>query len=456
MKYGQNIRIVEGNSFQLVCPFTKRVFVEGVPQDTILDATTFEQVVVKVNGVEWQSVVLDTRGVVVGFAADLEKNTYNIEITALCESVHIRGAWFEAFTIVSFNEQSNAEDYLAGSPLAGELPTAYILGGSFIDEVVQAIWEAAEYLQGEDAEATLTAIMQAVAPKATSAEVTAAKNAIIAAIPSIPNDYAKEVTAQAILNAVQALPSVQQIQAGLATEANATTNKQAILSAISALVIPSVEQIQNGLAKQALLQAVRDNELDFKWFAQAVGVLGLLQLAKWGVEGAFESEYAIASEEHVYKSGTMYVIARVYATQSNAGKNAADRYRAIKLTSTPGGYTWGQGSEVYAYDYSSGTIGNSIGTIENVSTYRIASFSDIDSAKQAILDAMPTGCAKQGSNADATNTAILSAINTLPDTMKALYSANFVQNSDGVDTYSMVLPVTAVVAAVEDGVSVTM
>ena len=251
MRNGQNIRIVEGNSFQLVCPISQRVFVDGVPVDTAIDATTLEQVVVKVNGVEWQSVALEQEGVVVGFSSTLEKNTYNIEITATNEGAHIRSAWFEAFTIVAFNEQSDMEDYLAGSPLTGTLPTAYITGGSIMDEIIEAIWEATEYLQGADADATLTAILAAIAPKATSAEVEAAKNAIIAAMPDIPTDYAKELTAQAILTAVRNLPTVQQIQAGLATEANATANKTTILNAIAALVIPTVAQIQNGLAKEA-------------------------------------------------------------------------------------------------------------------------------------------------------------------------------------------------------------
>ncbi len=50
--------------------------------------------------------------------------------------------------------------------------------------------------------------------------------------------------------------------------------------------------------------------------------------------------------------------------------------------------------------------------------------------------------AKQGENADATNTAILKAVSDIVDT-KNLYSVRFESNDDGPNTYTMVLPVVA-------------
>lgn len=63
--------------------------------------------------------------------------------------------------------------------------------------------------------------------------------------------------------------------------------------------------------------------------------------------------------------------------------------------------------------------------------------------------------AKQGDNADATNTAILAEIKAIND-LKNIYSARFEKNDDGEDTYSMVLPIVAGVIANEDGETVTI
>ena len=50
--------------------------------------------------------------------------------------------------------------------------------------------------------------------------------------------------------------------------------------------------------------------------------------------------------------------------------------------------------------------------------------------------------AKQGENAEATNTAILAEIKAIND-LKNIYSVRFEQNQDGDNTYTMVLPLVA-------------
>lgn len=59
--------------------------------------------------------------------------------------------------------------------------------------------------------------------------------------------------------------------------------------------------------------------------------------------------------------------------------------------------------------------------------------------------------AKQGENQEATNTAIYNAVKSLPD-LSLLYAARAEKNDDGVNTYSIVLPVIAKVVEENNGV----
>lgn len=60
--------------------------------------------------------------------------------------------------------------------------------------------------------------------------------------------------------------------------------------------------------------------------------------------------------------------------------------------------------------------------------------------------------AKQGENTGATNSAIYDAVKHLPD-LSLLYAARAEKNDDGVNTYSIVLPVTAKVTYDDNGVA---
>jgi hypothetical protein len=77
----------------------------------------------------------------------------------------------------------------------------------------------------------------------------------------------------------------------------------------------------------------------------------------------------------------------------------------------------------------------------------------IDNIKLPEIDT--TELAKQGENAEATNSKILEEVQKIPD-LKNIYSARFEKNDDGEDTYSMVLPIVAGVIANEDGETVTI
>lgn len=64
----------------------------------------------------------------------------------------------------------------------------------------------------------------------------------------------------------------------------------------------------------------------------------------------------------------------------------------------------------------------------------------IDNIKLPEIDT--TELAKQGENQEATNTAIYEAVKNIPD-LSLLYAARAEKNDDGVNTYSIILPVTA-------------
>jgi hypothetical protein len=52
--------------------------------------------------------------------------------------------------------------------------------------------------------------------------------------------------------------------------------------------------------------------------------------------------------------------------------------------------------------------------------------------------------AKQGENQEATNSKIYEAVKAIPE-LKNMYAAHFEPNDEGEDTYTMVLPLAAVV-----------
>ena len=74
----------------------------------------------------------------------------------------------------------------------------------------------------------------------------------------------------------------------------------------------------------------------------------------------------------------------------------------------------------------------------------------IDNIKLPEIDT--TELAKQGENQEATNSAIFDAVKSIPD-LSLLYAARAEKNDDGVNTYSIVLPVTAKVTYDNNGIA---
>lgn len=200
---GYNIKIVEGNAFALVLPLKRRTFVSERPIDEDIEILSLENVVVKISDVVYAN-TLEEDGVHVVMPATLSRGTYQIELTAIYQGSAIRAAYFEAFTIVAWNYQSDAQQYIAGSPIV--LNAAYVIGGTLTDAELEALKE--EYREKNaqldqaiaDAEEAKreweqkAAGLDGVAQEATSQEIlTAVEN-----IDIDTSDLAKEVTLEAV------------------------------------------------------------------------------------------------------------------------------------------------------------------------------------------------------------------------------------------------------------------
>lgn len=133
-----NIKIVEGNAFALLLPLKKRTFESCEPIDEDIDCTQLTDVVFKFGGVEYQ-VELGADGVRVVMPATLAKGTYGIVLTATYYGSSIRAAYESAVSIVAYNSQSDAQQYLPGSPIV--LNGAYIIGGAMTDTELEALKE---------------------------------------------------------------------------------------------------------------------------------------------------------------------------------------------------------------------------------------------------------------------------------------------------------------------------
>lgn len=150
------ISIVEGNAFSLVLPLKKRTYQSCRPIDEDIDATQLTNLVVKFGGVEYEASV-DEQGVRIDLPATLALGMYSIVLTATYQGSEIRAAYESAVKIVTWNEQSDAQQYIQGSPLV--LEAAYVIGGTLTDAELEAL--KAEYRERNAELAQATADMEA-------------------------------------------------------------------------------------------------------------------------------------------------------------------------------------------------------------------------------------------------------------------------------------------------------
>lgn len=132
------LKVPLGNAFQVLFPVKTAEWKDGERTVEVADVRALTDIVVKVDGEEWQDWEMDERGPLVNFPANsLAKGPHNVEVTADYFGVAIRAAYFECITMVQWSYESNIGNYIIGSPLVAE--AAYIYVGITDDEELEAL-----------------------------------------------------------------------------------------------------------------------------------------------------------------------------------------------------------------------------------------------------------------------------------------------------------------------------
>ena len=196
------LKVPLGNAFQVLFPVKTAEWKDGERTVEVADVRALTDTKVFVDGEEWSlGWEMDERGPLVNFPqGSLAKGPHNVEITADYFGVAIRAAYFECITMVQWSYESNIGNYIIGSPLVAEAAYIYvgITDDAELEELKQQYREATaacetarlEYeaakeelegkaeqlddvatqeaidtlktaLQGDNAQATLTAILAA-------------------------------------------------------------------------------------------------------------------------------------------------------------------------------------------------------------------------------------------------------------------------------------------------------
>lgn len=133
------IKVTEGNAFGLLLQLKTRTFQSSVPIDEDIDATQLQDIVIKVGNTTWESTdyTVDESGVLISIPADLPVGTYPVILTATYYGIQIRAAYYECFSIMPWSYQSDAGNYIPGSPIAAE--AAYLIVGIIDDAELEEL-----------------------------------------------------------------------------------------------------------------------------------------------------------------------------------------------------------------------------------------------------------------------------------------------------------------------------
>ena len=241
-----NIKVTEGNAFSLVLPLKKRTYESCKPIDEDIDIMSLEDVVFKFGGVEYAT-TKEEAGVRVLLPATLARGVYDIVLTAMYQGSEIRAAYESAVSIVAWNSQSDAQQFIPGSPIV--MDAAYLIGGAMTDAELEALKE--EYREKNaqlaqaiaDAEAAKreweekAADLDGVAKQGTNPNAT--NTAILEAVQQGGGtDIAKESTSQQILTKIGIPASGQgaDLFAAMRDIALSATTLQELADAWSAMV----------------------------------------------------------------------------------------------------------------------------------------------------------------------------------------------------------------------------
>ena len=243
------IKITEGNAFTLIFPLKRRSYVAERPIDEDIDVTRLTDVRVTLGGVEYAPTI-ETYGVRIDVPATLARGTYDGLLTADYDGNAIRGAYESCVQIVAWNAQSNAQQYIFGSPVATK--AAYVLGymptDAEVEELKQQLRE--QIAAAEQAEAEALAEKERYAEALEHLDDIAQESTLMQGVSDIRNDIANidiDTTTlakeQTLTNALQSVLTALNPKA---TTNDVTTAKDAILEALSH--ISPVDEYSQALA----------------------------------------------------------------------------------------------------------------------------------------------------------------------------------------------------------------
>ena len=213
------LKVPLGNAFQVLFPVKTAEWKDGERTVEVADVRALTDVVVKVDGDEWQDWEMDERGPLVNFPKDsLAKGPHNVEITADYFGVAIRAAYFECITMVQWSYESNIGNYIIGSPLVAE--AAYIYIGITDDQELEA-------LKQQYRDATAACETARLAYEAAKDELEEKAEQL--------DDVAKQSTMLTkFAQTLEAIAGIHiDIPDNIATKEDVTTAKDAILEALS-------------------------------------------------------------------------------------------------------------------------------------------------------------------------------------------------------------------------------
>ena len=195
------IKVTQGNAWQLLLPLRTAHWEQDKQIVENVDVDALQDIVVYVDGEEWQDWVMDERGPLLTIPADMPFGAHNVEMTATYFGVEIRAAYFECFTIVRWSYESNTGQFIPDAPITGE--AAYVYIGITDDQEIDALkaelrrkiaaanaakeqyeamaQEYAEKIAELDDLATKTDVTTSTGT--TADNITTAKNEILAALP---------------------------------------------------------------------------------------------------------------------------------------------------------------------------------------------------------------------------------------------------------------------------------
>ena len=243
------IKITEGNAFTLIFPLKRRSYVAERPIDEDIDVTRLSNVHVTLGGVEYAPTI-ETYGVSIDVPATLERGTYDGLLTAEYDGNAIRGAYESCVQIVAWNAQSNAQQYILGSPVATK--AAYVLGYMPTDTEVEALKQQLreQIAAAEKAEAEAIAEKERYVEAINHLDDIAQESTLIQGVSDIRNDIAtididttnlaKETTAQqAAADAAASKVAAQSITGYALQGADATATN----TTIAALIGYTIQEI---------------------------------------------------------------------------------------------------------------------------------------------------------------------------------------------------------------------